>query len=67
MDWQQQVSVSIVAATALAFAVARWRRRKFSFQRDTHCGCQAGRTVERSSIVYAAKKGERPRVIVKMR
>ena len=67
MDWQQVLSLSIVAATALAFAVARWRRRTFSFQRDTHCGCQAGRTVERSSIVYSAKKGERRRVIVKMR
>ena len=67
MDWQQVLSLGIVAATALAFAVARWRRRKFIFQRDTHCGCQAGGMVERSSIVYAAKKGERPRVIVKMR
>ena len=67
MDWQQIVSLSIVAATALAFVVARWRRRKFSFQRDTHCGCQGGRTGERSSIVYSAKKGGRPRVTVKMR
>jgi hypothetical protein len=68
MDWQQAISLGIVAATAAGFGIARWRRRKFSFQRATHCGCAgAGAGAVKSSIIYHARKGGRPRVIVKMR
>ena len=68
MDWQQVISLGIVGATAAGFGVARWRRRKFSFQRDTHCGCAGtGAGAVKSSIVYHARKGGRPQVIVKMR
>ena len=68
MDWQQWVSLMIVAAAAALLVGTRFRRRKFSFERDTHCGCtavpQAG---PQSSIVFRARKGERPEVRVKMR
>lgn len=68
MSWQQTASLVIVAGTAGAFAWARFRRRKFSFERDTHCGCSAaGEPGQKSSIVYRARKGGRPEVIVKMR
>ena len=68
MSWQQTASLAIVAGTAGVFVWARWRRRKFSFERDTHCGCAAaGEQGQKSSIVYRARKGERPVVIVKMR
>jgi len=68
MDWQEAIALSIVATTAAAFAWNRLRRRKFSFQRDTHCGCSAtAATSTPPSITFHARKGERPRVVVKMK
>jgi hypothetical protein len=68
VEWQQLVSLIIVAAAALLLVVGWWRRRKFSFQKDTHCGCavlpSSGQT---GSIVFHARKGQRPEVLVKMR
>jgi hypothetical protein len=68
MDWQQFVSLAVVAAAATALVGSRFRRRKFSFARDTHCGCAAlSRTTPQHSIVFRARKGERPQVIVRMK
>ena len=67
MDWQQIVSLAIVGTVAALFAWARWRPRKFDFKRDTHCGCAGSGTPEQSSIIFHARKGERPEVIVKMK
>jgi hypothetical protein len=68
MDWQQVVSLAMVAVAAGLFLLARWHRRRFSFARDTHCGCAAhGQGEEKSSIVFHARKGERPAVVVKMK
>jgi hypothetical protein len=67
MDWQQLVSLVIVFAAAAGFAAAKLRRRKFSFERATHCGCAASGNREPSSIIYRARKGQRPEVLVKMR
>ncbi|HZM03276.1 MAG TPA: hypothetical protein VFC44_09645 [Candidatus Saccharimonadales bacterium] len=64
MDWQKIVSLSIVAATAGLFARAKLRRRKFSFARDTHCGC-ASPSGSKASIVFHARKGQRPQIRVK--
>jgi len=64
VDWQQITSLLIVAVTAGIFLRARFRRRKFRFERDTHCGC-AGQSRPQSSIVFRARKGERPQIIVK--
>jgi hypothetical protein len=68
MDWQQIVSLMIVALAAAALAWARMRRRKFSFARDTHCGC-AGFTPSspQGLIVFHTRKGERPQVLMKMK
>ena len=66
MDWQQAVSLVIVAATAGVFLRARLHRRKFKFEQDTHCGCSSpGRSAFQKSIVFHARKGERPQIIVK--
>jgi hypothetical protein len=68
MDWQQLVSLIVVASAAVLLLGSRFRRRKFSFERDTHCGCAAiqGSSLQ-SSIIFRARKGERPEVLVKMR
>jgi len=64
MDWQQAVALTIVATTAGLFVWARFKPRKFSFERDTHCGC-AGQPAPTGSIVFRARKGERPQIVVK--
>ena len=68
MDWQQLVALVIVASAAGLLGWSTFRRRKFSFEQATHCGCAGvshGST--RSSIVFRARKGERPEVRVRMR
>ena len=68
MDWQEIIALSIVAATATVFLVQKFRRKKFSFQRDTHCGCSTvGPSASRASIIFHARKGERGEIIMKMR
>ena len=68
MDWQQLVSLTIVATAAVLLLWRRFGRRKFSFERDTHCGCSSvSASFPQSSIVFRARKGARPEVLVKMR
>jgi hypothetical protein len=68
MDWQQSVSLVVVASAAVLLLGSRFRRCKFSFERDTHCGCGAPQeSSPQSSIVFHARKGQRPEVLVKMR
>jgi hypothetical protein len=68
MYWQQVISLAIVALAAGLLVWGRFRRRKFSFARDTHCGCSThGTAAEKSSILYRARKGERREVIVRMK
>lgn len=66
VNWQTVVALTIVTAAAAGLLWGRLRRRKFSFQRDTHCGCSApSHTGTGQSVVFHARKGERPQVIVK--
>jgi hypothetical protein len=68
MIWQQVVSLAVVAVVAGLFVRGHLRRRKFSFGRDTHCGCTAAEPAAvKSSIIFHARKGGRPAVTVKMR
>lgn len=68
MDWQQLVALLIVATAATLLVWGRVRRRKFQFGRDTHCGCSApAGAAAQSSIVFHARKGEPPRVLMKMK
>ena len=68
MDWQQIIALVIVVVTAGIFLWSRLKPRKFNLEKDTHCGCsnKAGQEVMRSSIVFRARKGERPQITVKM-
>jgi len=65
VDWQQIVSLMVVTATAVALLGSRFRRRKFSFARDTHCGCSTAGSSAQGSIVFRARKGERPQIVLK--
>jgi len=69
MDWQQWVSLAIVGATAAVWLRSQLRRRKFSFERNTVCGCcAAGRSLApQYSVVLRARKGERPQMVFKMK
>jgi hypothetical protein len=69
MDWQRIAALAVVAGTAGVFLARAWpRRRKFSFERQTHCGCgTAGQAGARNSVVFHARKGRRPQVIVRMK
>jgi len=66
VNLQTLVALMIVAIAAAGLLWGLLRRRKFSFERDTLCGCStpSGSTRE-GSIVFHARKGERPRIIVK--
>ncbi len=67
-QWQTVVSLIIVALAATGLLWAKFRRRKFDFRRDTHCGCATpDQSPTHQSIVFHARKGERPQVIVKKR
>jgi hypothetical protein len=68
MDWQQLVSLVVVASAVVLLVRSRFHRRIFSFERDTHCGCLSVQELSpQSSIVFHARKGARPEVVVKMR
>jgi hypothetical protein len=65
MDWQQLVSLVIVGAAAALLLRSRFRPRKFSFERDTHCGCSTAGSAPQHSIIFRARKGERPQIVIK--
>jgi hypothetical protein len=68
MDWQHLASLSIVVLAAGCLLRSRLRRPRFSFLRDSHCGCAASSPIgPQTSIVYRARKGQRPEVQIKMR
>jgi hypothetical protein len=66
MDWQKTAALGVVAVTAAVFLRAKLRRRKFSFEHDTHCGCAVtGDANAKTSIVFSARKGERAKITIK--
>ena len=66
VNLQTLVALMIVAVAVAGLLWGLLRRRKFSFERDTLCGCSTpSRSVQESSIVFHVRKGERPRIIVK--
>jgi hypothetical protein len=69
MDWQRIAALTAVAVTAGVFVARSWPgRRKFSFERQTHCGCGGGGAAgAKNAVVFHARKGERAQVIVKMK
>jgi hypothetical protein len=67
VNWQQVAALVIVAVTAVLFIRARVRRRKGKLPCDSHCGCVNSANLPKESVVYRARKGQRPEIIVKMR
>jgi len=68
VDWQQILSLMIVGIATTALLWGRFRPRKFRFGHDTHCGCASGPAgASQNSIIFHARKGHRPRVLVKMK
>ena len=67
VEWQHVVSLGIVGAVAALLAWGKFRPRKFSLERDTHCGCSASGHSTQNSIVFRARRGERPQITVKMK
>jgi hypothetical protein len=67
MDWQEATALVIVALTAVLFLRARLRRRKGKLPCDAHCGCGNTANPPKETVVYHARKGERPEIIVKLR
>jgi hypothetical protein len=66
VNWQTAAALVIVALAATGLLWGLLRRRKFNFPRDTHCGCSTPkRSATESSIIFHARKGERPQIIVK--
>jgi hypothetical protein len=68
MEWQRVASLAIVALAAALLLWSKFRRRKYDMRRDTHCGCAgAASPRNQSSIIWRARKGARPEVIIKMK
>lgn len=66
VNWQTVVSLIIVMLAAAGLFWGWLRRRRFSFVRDTHCGCSGSApSPNPSSIVFHVRKGGRPQIIVK--
>jgi hypothetical protein len=67
MDWQQFVSLVIVGVAGALLVASRFRRKRFSWSRDTHCGCAGNMSVfSRNSIVFHARKGSAREIVIKM-
>ena len=66
VNLQTAIALMIVAIAAAGLLWGLLRRRKFSFERDSLCGCSAAsRSPNEGSIIFHARKGERPSVTVK--
>lgn len=66
MEWQQAVSLAIVALTAVLFLREGLLRRKRSVRLCSGCGCSGTAPQGRVSVTYRARKGERPQVITRI-
>lgn len=68
MDWQQGIALLIVLVTASLFVRGWWKRRSDQSVCGSQCGCAGSGTATppKVSVVYRARKGERPQIITRM-
>ena len=67
MDWQQVVSLVVVAAAAVLLLRPRLRRNRLKLGGRSPCGCEMSAVAgQQNSIVFRARKGQRPEVHVRM-
>jgi hypothetical protein len=67
MDWQQLASLAIVFTAAALLLRSKFQRPKLRLARNTPCGCAGSQSVPQHSVIYRARKGERPQIIVRQR
>jgi hypothetical protein len=68
MNWQQLAALFIVGLTAMIFLWSRLRRQKAGAGCGGHCGCGTmSSEPPQGSVVFHARKGERPEILVKMK
>jgi hypothetical protein len=66
VDWQQSLSLGIVAVTAGLFIAARIRRRRDPLKRHSPCGCAgSSQCAPKQGIIYRGRKGERPEMVIR--
>jgi hypothetical protein len=67
VDWQQLISLAIVVGAAALLLWGKLRpHRGFPARSHGHCGCsRMAPTSLGSSLRYEARKGQRPRLIVR--
>ena len=67
MDWQQLAALAIVGVAAFLLIRSQLRPRGQCPSQSGTCGCSGpGGPAPKGSIVFRARKGERPQVIVKL-
>ncbi|HEY1171262.1 MAG TPA: hypothetical protein VGH19_07850 [Verrucomicrobiae bacterium] len=67
MDWQQPIALMIVASTAGVFLWQWLRPKRLGHKKGTVCGCSTNSvSAPKPTVIYHARKGERPQITVKM-
>ncbi len=68
MGWQDWVALTIVTLTAATFVWVRFRPQKVRWMRRTLCSCVAeSHSRSQESIIFRARKGARPEVVVRLK
>ena len=67
MDWQQIVSLMIVGITAVAFLWSKARSTGLASRAIPVAVVRAGPATPQNSIVFRARKGGRPQIVVRMK
>jgi hypothetical protein len=67
MDWQEMVALGLVAMTVVFWSWRAWRSHRAPLRNLHACHCPPGSATPGGSIVFHARKGERPQVRVKFR
>jgi hypothetical protein len=68
MDWQEVVSLVIVAAAVALLFWGNLRRRKQVFACQSHCLCPKANALNSNpSVVFRGRKGEPPEIITRMK
>ena len=66
MDWQQLAALAIVGIAAFLLLRSQLRPRGDCLSKTGPCGCSTTGSAPKGSIIFRARKGERPQVIVKL-
>ncbi len=66
VDWQQIIALLIVVVTVAIMLRSRIQPRRHAPIRTSPCGCGGMASATPPTIVYHARKGERPQIVVKM-